>query len=83
MGVRGGGGASKIKAVSTKLLGGAVHATSRSDAAPGGEFGFPPKKILIIKLHLVASGSIENDFNNNTLHKLDIVILNVIEDYKA
>ena len=53
-----------MKAVSNKLLG----------SAP------PPSKILKIGLHLVASGSIENDLNvkiNNTLQKLDIVILKV------
>ena len=53
----------------------------------GGGIGVPPpKKTLKIKLYLVASGRIENDFNaniNTTLQKLDIVILNVIEDNKA
>ena len=77
-----------MKAVSNKILGSTVHATSRIDAASEGGFGVPPppRKILKIILHLVVSGSMENDFNakiNNTLHKLDIVILNIIEENKG
>ena len=52
-----------MKVVSNKILGSAVHVTSRSDAATRGGLGGPPKKILKIILHLVASGSIERDFN--------------------
>ena len=75
-----------MKVVSNKILGSAVHATSRSDATPGGGFGGPPIFFLKIRLHFVASGSIENYFNakiNSTLHKLDILILNVPEDNGA
>ena len=60
-----------MKGVSIKILGSAVHATSRSDAATGGRFGVPPnfeKK----RLYLVASGSIENEFNVILMMKHEI-----------
>ena len=75
-----GGGVSKTKAVSNRYW--AAPSMRRHVATPPQEGGLevPP---LQENKYLVASGSIENDFNaqiNNPLHKLDIVILNVIEN---
>ena len=72
-----GGEVSKMKAVSNRYW--AAPSMRRHVATPPQEGGLevPPLH------HLAASGSIENDFNaqiNNPLHKLDIVILNVIEE---
>ena len=71
-----------MKAVSDKILGIVPYMRRRvamlHKEGGGGWFGVPPKKIVKIRLHLVVSGSVENDFKakiNNTLDKLDIVIL--------